>query len=424
MTTESPPRCPVAHGKPFEPGSLEAARDPHPWYRNARAEAPVFYSPEQDVWFVTRYADVLEVLRQPQVFSNAAANRFIELPPLVREAYPDGHPGRHSMLKKDPPEHTRVRKLAQKAFTPKIINQMEPKVRARADALIDSFIDDGHCDYAKQFAAQLPVQVVADITGAPLELADDFVMWGHDYFALVEGAPPLTPERERDIAERGKRMLAWMREFVEERRRDPQPDLTSGLIHATTDDDEPALTTDEVIGVLNSNLVAGVETSSIFMPLLVRELLSRPGLWEEVKQDRSVIPNTIDEGLRYWAPARTNMRSVTEDSVVGGVEIPKGSKVLIATASADRDPEVFDDPERFDIHRANANKHLSFGRYAHMCIGAPLARLEARIAIEALADRIPDVRLVEGQSEEWIPHMILPRFQSLQLVWSVPGAAA
>jgi cytochrome P450 len=417
MGTTTAPRCPVVHDKPFEPNSLDAAIDPHPWLRQARKQQPVFYDEASAVWFVTRYDDVLEVLKQPAVFSNAGANMFKPLTPRLRKVYPDGHPGRYSMLKKDPPDHTRVRKLAQKAYTPKIINRMEAQIRRRAEDLIAGFVTDGRCDYAAQFAQILPIQVVADIIGAPLELADDFVMWGQDYFALVEGSPELTAEREADIAERGARILHWMRDFIEERRARPQLDLTSALIHAQSDDGEPALSTDEVIGVLNSNLTAGIETTAIFLPLLLRDLLSHAGLWAEVLEDRSVLPNAIDEALRFWTPARAILRSTTQPVVVGGVAIPANAQVAIALASADRDEDIFEDPDRFDVHRRNANKHLAFGRWSHICLGAPLARLEARVAMETLADAIPDVRLAPDPHEQWIPHIIVPRFQRLDLEW-------
>jgi cytochrome P450 len=419
-TQTSAPRCPFVAGVPFEPGSVAAAADPHPWLRAARERAPVFFDDASGAYFVTRYEDVVEVLRQPTVFSNSEANAFKPMTsPLLRAAYPDGHPGRHSMLKKDPPEHTRVRKLAQKAFTPKIVALMEPKVRQRADALIDGFYGDGRCDFVDRFSMYLPVQVVADITGAPLDLAEDFRRWGQDYFALVEGAPELTPEQEREIAGRGRRVLPWMLAFIEERRRDPRDDLTSALIHARDDDGGPALTTDEVLGVLNSNLVAGIETTAIFIPLLLRELLQDPARWAAVREDRVLIANAVDEALRMWAPARTNRRAVTQDTAIGGVPIPKGSHVIVAYSSANRDPDVFDDPDAFDLHRRNANKHLSFGRYTHMCIGAPLARLESRITIEAVIDRLPGVRLVADQVERWLPHTILPRFAAMEIEWDV-----
>lgn len=411
------PRCPVVHGEAFDPGSLAAAEDPHRWLRAAREEQPVFYDEAHEIWVVTRYEDLLDVLRRPTVFSNSEANKFKPLPARIREVYPAGHPGRHSMLKLDPPEHTRVRKLAQKAFTPRIVNQLEPRVRERSDALIDSFVDDGHCDYARQFSALLPVMVVADITGAPLELSADFARWGEDYFALIEGSPELTPEREEEIAARAERVMGWMRGFIADRRENPREDLTSALLHAKGDDGEPALSEDEVIGVLNSNLVAGIETTAIFLAVFLLQLLRRPADWEALKADRGRIGNAVEEGLRCWAPARNILRAVTEDAEVGGVAIPAGSMLVLSLASADRDETVFEHPDEFDVDRSNANKHLSFGRWTHMCIGAPLARLEARVAIDALADRIPEVRLAAEQEQAWVPHVIVPRFNSLRLEW-------
>jgi cytochrome P450 len=380
----------------------------------------VFYDDASRAYFVTRYEDVLEVLRQPTVFSNTAANEFKpSTSPVLRRAYPDGHPGQYSMLKKDPPEHTRVRKLAQKAFTPKIIKTMEPQVRHRAEALIDAFYADGRCDIVDRFSMHLPVHVVADITGAPLDFAEDLRMWGQDYFMFVVGSPEPTAEHEQEMAARAERVLPWMLKFIEQRREDPKDDLTSALIHARTDDGEPALTTEEVLGVVNSNLVAGVETTAIFIPLLLRELLSVPERWDAVRRDRSLIANAIEETLRLWAPARTNRRVTIEDTSIGGVPIPKGAAVLVAYSSANRDDEVFAHADAFELQRPNANKHLSFGRYTHMCIGAPLARLEARVAVEAIMDRLPNVRLVDDQAEHWLPHTILPRFATLELAWDV-----
>jgi cytochrome P450 len=170
---------------------------------------------------------------------------------------------------------------------------------------------------------------------------------------------------------------------------------------------------------VNSNLVAGVETTAIFIPLLLRALLSVPERWQAVQRDRSLITNAVEETLRLWAPARTNRRVTTEDASIGGVPIPKGAAVLVAYSSANRDDEIFEDADEFELNRQNANKHLSFGRYTHMCIGAPLARLEARVAVEAIMDRLPNVRLVDDQTEQWLPHTILPRFASLELAWDV-----
>jgi cytochrome P450 len=408
--------CPVVHGTAYDPSSVEAAADPHPWLDLARKESPVFYVEKQDMWVVTRYEDVLTVLRDPETFSSAGANKFRPLTPKLKEVYTDGHPGQHSMLKKDPPEHTRIRKLVQKAFTPKVINRMEPQIRQISEDLIDSFIADGHCNYATQFAQELSIRTICEITGAPLDLSEDFAMWALDYFSLTEGAPELTPEREAEIAERGARILPWMRQFVDERREHPREDLTSALVHATSDDGDPTLSTDEVIAVLNGNLTAGTETTAALIPLLLRELLRGDG-WQRVCADRSLLPNAIDEGLRVWAPGRMMLRVVTKETELAGVTLPVGAKVAPGFMSAGHDDAVFDHPEVFDLERENASKHLSFGRWTHMCIGAPVARLEARIGLETLADRIPNIELAPDQHEDWVPNMVTPRFMSLQLQW-------
>jgi cytochrome P450 len=178
------PLCPVAHGRPYDPLSPEAAVDPEPWLSLARAEQPVFYLPGQDVWCVTRYADIREVLRNPATYSSRYANKFRPMTSAgLREVYPNGHPGLHSMLLKDPPEHSRVRRLANTAFTPKMAAAMEPRIRARCDELIDAFIADGHCELVAQYSSKLTVGTMMDISGAPQTLGEEFARWGQDYFA-------------------------------------------------------------------------------------------------------------------------------------------------------------------------------------------------------------------------------------------------
>jgi cytochrome P450 len=410
-------QCPVAHGRPFDPLEVEQAACPWPWLRAAREQCPVFFMEQFGVWCVSRYDDVMQVLRDTTTFSNKGANTFRELSPTLREIYPNGHPGQHSMFLKDPPAHTRIRKLVNKALTPKVVAALEPTVRLRCNTLIDTFISDGRCDLAKQFAARLPVQVIVDTVGVPIERDEDFLRWGQDYFALIEGGPVLTEEQEHELADRNRALMTWLVDYVDARRREPQDDLISTLIQVTGDDGEPALSNDEIIGVVNSFLTAGVETTQVFVPLLVRELLRHPEQWEEVRADRSLIPNAIEEALRFWSPARATRRLVIEDTEIGGVPIPKGAVVQIMEVSANHDDEIFEQPESFDIHRSNANKHLAFGHGVHMCIGAPLGRLEARVALETLIDRIPSMRLAADQQEDWRPHFVLPRFTTLLLEW-------
>jgi hypothetical protein len=206
------PLCPVVHGRPYDPLSPEAAIDPEPWLSLARAEQPVFYLPEQDVWCVTRYADIREVLRNPATYSSRYANKFRPMTSAgLREVYPNGHPGLHSMLLKDPPEHSRVRRLANTAFTPKMVAAMEPRIRARCHALIDAFIADGHCELVSQYSSELTVGTMMDISSAPKTLGEEFARWGQHYFSLTAGAPPLTAEQERDLVARALLMTAVRR---------------------------------------------------------------------------------------------------------------------------------------------------------------------------------------------------------------------
>ena len=416
---DSAPGCPYVEGKRFDPLDQEQAARPWPWLSQARNASPVFYDDQLDVWCITRYEDVRRLYRDYERLSNRNSNTFRELPPSLRAIYPDGHPGTKSMLLKDPPAHTRIRKLVNKALTPKVVANFEPQIARRAHDLIDSFVSDGHCDFYSQFSVFFPAQVITDVIGAPVDLNDDLLNWGNDYFALTEGAPPLTPEHEAEIAERAARMVSFLDEFVRTRREVDHGDVISGLIRATGDDGEPTLSDEEILGVVNSFFVAGVETTQNFLPLLVRELLRHPDQWQAIVDDPTKIENAVEEGMRYWSPARSNRRYTLSDVTVGEVTIPAGSVVLLLPISANHDDEVFAGPDTFDIDRPNALKHVGFGMGVHLCIGAPLARLEAQVAVAALAKRIPGLRLVANQDERWVPHVTLPRLASLDLEWDV-----
>jgi cytochrome P450 len=415
---EAAPRCPVVHGKPFDPFDPVQADDPYPWVRAARQEAPVFYMPELDVWCVTRYDDVLEVMRDDAAFSSRNAITPRQLSGPLAEVFPDGHPLRHSLLLKDPPEHNRVRKLVQRNFTPTAIARYEDMVRARANALIDDFVADGHCDLVAQYTALLPVQVICDIIGIPDGEARNLGRWADDTMLLLEGAPPLSAEQEEELARRAKPVMDWLIAFVDERREHPRDDLTSELLQARTDDGQPLMTTDQVVGFIDSRLIAGVGTTKNFIALAARELLSHPDQWEEIEADRSLLDNALEECLRLRSPSRGSRRTATRDVTIGGTTIPKGAAVQILLFSPQRDETVFEDPDTLDIHRENVNKHFAFGRWTHMCLGANLARLEARVSFELFLERLPNLRLVPNQEYRWVPNMTIPEFTSLRLEWA------
>lgn len=412
------PQCPVFRGRPYDPLMPDVACDPDPWLSLARAQQPVFYLADHDVWCVTRYGDIMEVLRDAATYSSHYANRFRPITsPALREVFPNGHPGLHSMLLKDPPEHSRIRRLANKAFTPRMVAAMEPSIRQRCHELVDSFAEDGRCELVSQYSSELTVRTMMDISGAPRTLNEEFARWGQDYFALTAGAPELTERRELELAERARRMTAWLSDCVDARRRQPGDDFISALLTATTDEGDPALTYDEVVGVLNSMMVAGVETTAILIPTMVRELLARPELGRQALDDPAVLRRVVEEGIRIHAPARGVRRTTTREVTLGGVDIPAGSDIFLLYASANFDDTVFPDPHRFDPDRHNVERHLSFGKGVHFCIGAHLARMEAVHAIGVLFERLPGLRLAADDVEHWVPHMTLPRRTSLLVEW-------
>jgi cytochrome P450 len=265
--------------------------------------------------------------------------------------------------------------------------------------------------------------MITDLAGLPAEMDLDLHAWAQDYFALNYGAPELTDEQERAITGRATAMIAFLTEFVQQRRAYPRDDLVSNLVEARTTEGDPSLDTAEVIGVLNSLFVAGVETTAIFVPMFLRLLQQRPDQWRAVNEDRSLLPAAIEEGLRHQPTARGVRRTTTRAVEIGGVRIPEGRDIFLTYASANFDAEVFPDPDLFDIHRTRTDRHLTFGKGTHFCIGAPLARLQTRVAVEAVMDRLPNLRLIDERID-WRPHMTLPRPAQVRFAWDVPPTAA
>jgi cytochrome P450 len=417
QNADAAPRCPLVHGRPFDPLDREQGGNPYPWLHAAQAEAPVFYMPELDLWCVTRYDDVLDVLRDTKTFSSRNVIRITQLAAEVADAFPDGYPNNKGLACLDPPEHDRLRKFAQKAFTPRMIAERATEVRDLCDVLVDAFVDDGRCDFVAQFANHLPIQAITRIVGAPDERTQGFVTFAEDTMAMSASAPPLDRQERLDRSLRSVAFTDWLRGFIAERRAAPRDDLASALIHAQTDDGDPALSTAEVVSLIASILNAGTATTANFLPLMVRELLRHRGQWEAVKEERTLVPNVVEEALRLVTPVRGVRRTATREATVGDVTIPEGADLYVHYGAPQRDPEVFRDPDSFDIRREDLKKHFAFGRWTHMCLGAPLARLEGRVTLECLIDRIPDVRLVEPQRERWTPNLLTPGFGSLLLEW-------
>jgi cytochrome P450 len=385
-------RCPVVHGAPFDPGAREQVLNPHPWLKLARANSPVFRMADEDAWCVTRYEDVLQVLKDTDTFSSKRVVEPRHLPGLERKL-PEGHPLASALVNTDPPEHTRLRKLAQKAFTPRMVASYEPRTREIANDMIDGFIDRGRTDMIQEFTRALTSQTITVLLGAPLEKAEDFAQWSDNIMTSLVDAPPLSREREVELIDEVVEFNSWLLEFIEDRRKNPRDDYVSGLVHAESDDGSPVLSTHEVTRILANVLSAGLDTTSSLIAVSFQHLLSDRTRWDRLVADPALVAQAVEEVLRFDTPIRLIRRDVLADTEVGGVELPAGSVLYLSYSSAQRDEDVFKDPDTFDIDRDDLNQHFAFGRWKHFCLGAQLARMEAKVALETLTERIPSLRI-------------------------------
>jgi cytochrome P450 len=378
----------------YDPAALTEMQNPFPGWQRIRNEAPVFYTPQHDVWWVSRYDDVRGVLEDPAMYSSKNSFRTPPPPPDLAPLL-GGLPWEHTIAAQDPPEHSRLRRLAQVAFTPKHTAGREPEIRAITNRRIDDFPSGGRFDLVPAFSQPIPLEVITRIVGAPAEDAPQLRRWTDAFFRLVGSGSTLDDDQRAHLYREIRELMLYCRAFIDHRRSEPRDDLGTDLIFAQTDAGDPQLSDVELTAVIISMFVAGNETSASMISQSLFCLLTHPEQWEEVKADRSLIPAAVEETLRFCGPVKGIQRTATRDTVLGGVEIPAGAQLYLLLGSADRDDEKWSDPDSFDIHRPQLSQHVMFGRGLHFCLGAPLARLEGRVALECLIDRVPDIRLAD-----------------------------
>ncbi len=377
---------------PFDPAWV---RDPYPMYRRLREENPVHRSP-LGFWVFTRHADCLAVLRDRRSSSdgrNANPDSLFSgrisaagTDELVNQALEEMAP----FLLRDPPDHTRLRGLVQKAFTPKMVESLRPRIETICNELLDAALTRGSVDLVADYAYPLPVQIIAEMLGVPVEDHEQFKAWSD---ALARGVDPaflLPPEAVQQQMVGLLSFVQYFVELIEQRRRRPGNDLLTRLIHAEQAGD--VLSQAELLSTCILLLVAGHETTVNLISGGALALLRHPDALARLRDDPSVCRSGVEELLRFVSPVQLTGRTALEDMEVGGVTVRKGEFSLLLIGSANRDPAVFTRPEELDLTRSE-NNHLGFGFGIHHCLGAPLARLEAQIALPLLLRRCRHIEL-------------------------------
>lgn len=366
---------------------------PYHYYQRVRDEAPVHRTPV-GFFAVSRYEDVMTMARDYENFSSQSMSNgaFTQVPPEAIEISKRDFKRVDTLLSNDPPSHTQFRSLVNKAFLPKRVAQLEESIRTIANDLIDGFIDDGKVDLVGQFAIWVPLTVIADALGVDRKDMPKFKKWSDDSVAPLSGL--LTPERQIECAQSRYDLHQYMAECVRQREVEPRDDLLTDLVQARFDSGERAgqgLTMDEMLSIIDQVLVAGNETTTNLIAMAMQHLIENPEQMAKVRANPALVPNMLEEALRLEAPVQMLPRFATKDAVVGGVEIPKGSVVMAMYGSTGRDERKFPNPDKFDVERDNARSHMAFGQGPHFCVGAALARSEARIAYELLLSRLDNI---------------------------------
>jgi cytochrome P450 len=383
----------------------EAKADPYPLYSDLRRRGLV-RSP-LGAWVTSSHSTAANVLRDRRFSRSPLHQQGYQAP-----TYPPGDPRADlpsaDLLTLDPPDHTRLRRLVSGAFSPKAITDLEPWIREVADRLLKPVDGAAGFDLIDTLALPLPIAVICHLLGVPAEDQASFRTWGHDLVGTLD------PQAGQGTAESQTRsselaLTAYLRKLVGRRRADPDGSILSALVAAEEEGDR--LSSDELVGMAVLLLVAGFETTVNLIGNGVVALLGEQASWERLRAEPELVPMAIEEVLRYDSPVQITSRIATEDVEVDDAVIAKGELIIVAIAGANRDPDVFDRPDRLRIDRQNATQHLSFSLGIHHCLGAALARLEGRVAFEELTRRYPSLEMAGTPSRR--PLLVLRGFESI-----------
>jgi cytochrome P450 len=403
--------CPV-HAD-FDPLSSMFLADPFAVLSSLPNDSPVFYAPSIDYYVVTRYADIEAVFLDPETYSAATAQ--LPLAPLVPEAAQillgGGHKPQPSMVSLDPPAHTRLRSPTARAFTPRRVAQMEPKIRRTVDQLLSAVDPSAPFDLVSALAFPLPATIIFSFVGIPEEKWPQLKEWCGHRAALAWGRSE--PAEQVHHAKNMAAYRSYLRTLVATKVTARDDGFASALL-AIHDEDPEALTHEEISSILYSLTFAGHETTTYLIGNVVRRLLEHPERWDSIVADPGLISGAVLETLRYDPSVPVWRRVTTRPVTLGDVDLPQGAKLFLWLAAAGRDASVFPEPEKFDMERTNATKTLALGKGIHYCLGASLGKLETELAVEGLTRRFPRLRLVDGQQLSFHANI---SFRGPQTLW-------
>ncbi|MBX9671480.1 MAG: cytochrome P450 [Candidatus Obscuribacterales bacterium] len=380
---------------PLNPLTTDFLQDPFPTYNRFREESPVFWSEESKYWIVTKYKDVHEILRD--LSYEKQLHKWNQVNPLLKHLPPVANLIKTRaawMLNQDPPDHTRLRGLVNRAFTPKMVNEMRSHIEDIANHYIDELMDKPEFDLVSNFAFPIPVTVIAEMLGVPKEDREKFKKWSNTLTDTLEPTPNIEHMMKANGA--NQELTEYFREIANARRIEPKNDLISALVAAEEEGDR--LSEEELLANCILILVAGHETTVNLISNAVKLLLQHPDQLAMLKSKPEMISSAIGEVLRYESPVQVVRRLAGDDLELEGTKIKKGDMMVLLIGSANRDPEQWPDPDRFDIMR-DTKKHMAYGHGIHHCLGSSLADAEAQIAVNALFKRLPDLRLVDQNIE-------------------------
>lgn len=398
----------------LDPAGADFIADPYPSFAQARAAMPIFRSAALGGWVVTRYADCRALLKDPRLSADRMGPFFGHMPADRRRQVGrlEATVTRWAVFL-DPPDHTRLRTLMNKAFNPRAIEGLEPLVRRRVDALIDAFPADGRIDFIREFAYPLPATVIADLLGVPLADVDLLKRWSDDLGAFVLTARA-TPDKYARAETAAREMEQYFGDLVAARRRNPGEDAASWMIGAA--DRDARMSSEELVATCVLLLFAGHETTTHLLGNGLWALLTHPQQMSRLRArsgDAAFVEGAVEEMLRWDGPSLAQVRVARERVTWRDWVFESGERVFLMLASANRDGEIFGDPDRFDLSRKPA-QNLAFGYGIHFCVGAPLARLEGRVAFPRLLDRLARIDLVP-QRLRWSDNLVVRGLHALEI---------